>query len=392
MNFKLSDVTEGKTVLQGTALGGATREGLVKRILRGKGFEVDDGIHQNTILVRDCRILEEEEEEVILALVAGGAGMLRRTDSTLKPGQPLYGVVDHAWWAAEGVEPDFAVFADGSIADMAVVLDHEKQPWAPGCAAEGAWQRQMSHLRYLMPTLTPPAALTPPAVSPSTLADREEHMRSYIRKREAEIFESHEASHRPSSTIRADGRSDLATDAEPRGDASAETAVRLSGVSLSPHSPLAPHRSPPLRPVTPPSVVRSAEPPPAPTRPAPNPPEFVRPPPLNLEGLLASAVEDDEHRLAAPRHVDGRGTVTPTYSVSESESDAGFDTTPLRNAPPLPDEDAEEAEEQEPENTISITIKGSVSIPMWFLVALGGFSVAYLWMVAAFVSRLTVKT
>ncbi len=387
MNFKLNDVMEGETMMLGTALGGATREGLVTRILRGQGFEVDDGVHQQTILVRDCRILEGAEAEGIKAMLAAAVGgRLRRTDSTLKPGQPLYGVVDHAWWEEElrvrssaasatalpaelarqvpdcrpdgtaeeqGAEPDFAVFAEGSVvADMAVVLTQERQGWGE-CAAERAWQRQMARLR---------------------------------------------------------GTDDS-----------------------SPHSPLAPHRSPPLgeggqnlpaalggpplRAVTPqprrqsgclasafPSVAVLSEPPPAPTRPAPNPPTFERPPPLNLEGLLATAVEDDEHRLAAPRHVDGKAAETPTYSVSdesesESESEAGFDTTP-----PLPeeqdadDEDAEEQEQEEeddcpaPDNTgLSIAFKGSVTFPVWFLAALGGFSIAYLWMVAAFVSRLTFR-
>lgn len=355
MNFKLSDVTEGGTVIQGTVLGGVPRVvGLVTRILPGQGFEVDDGIDQQSILVRDCRILEGEEATVVKAILAAAVGKLRRTDSTLKPGQPLYGVVDHEWWAAEGVEPDFAVFAEGSVvADMAIVLDHERQAWGPECAAERAWQRQMARLR----------------------------------------------------------------------------ASGSEGGAVSPRSPLAPHRSPPLRPVTPqprrqsgclasafPSVVRTLTPPPAPTRPAPNPREFVRPPqrpaetdagasrppPLNLEGLLATAVEDDEHRLAAPRH--GEGAVTPTYSVStddeesDTASEAGFDTTPLRNAPPLPDEDADDEEQAEgddcpaPDNTgLSLSFKGSITFPVWFLAALGGFAIAYLWMVAAFVSRMTAR-
>lgn len=364
MNFKLSDVRVEKTVMRGTALGGVTREGLVTRILRGSGFEVNDGIHQQSILVRDCRILTGEEAATINAMYSAAVGRVLRTDSNLKPQQPLYGVVDHEWWErqtipvcrpdgtveAEGVEPAFAVFAEGTaVADIAVVLDHERQPWGPECAAERAWQRQMAILR--------------------------------------------------------DG-------------------------DLSPRSPLAPHRSPPLgeggqnlpaalggpplRPVTPPmSATRtltpqrpaqldaaSQAPPPAPTRPAPNPPAFERPHPLNLEGLLASAVEDDEHRLHAPRSQNGvrtsqlscegpragdKQTVTPTYSVSDDEAESEIDTTPLREAPPLPDD------EETPTNEISITFKGSISVPVWILCAVGGVALVYLWMVAAFVSRLTFR-
>lgn len=300
-DFNLDEVVVGETVMYGRDLHGDPCMGIVSRILPGRGFCIDTGIQEFT-LVRELQITDDVGSiRYQKAMLAANTGKARRTDSTMKPGQgradrpcsahePLYGVVDHAWWEAQGVEePDFAVFATGtSVADMAVVLERERQPWGD-CAAEHAWQRQMAALR--------------------------------------------------------DGE-------------------------LSPRSPLAPHRSPPLLPL---------EAPPAPTRPAPTPPAFERPSPLNLEGLLSAA--DD--RLHAPRAA--ATTVTPTYSVaseseSESESEPAIDTMPLRNAPPL----EEEEEEEEPDNYIHLDVK--LSFPWWLPLALVGILISYLWMVAALVS------
>lgn len=285
MPFKLNDVTEGETVLRGTALdygkGRVTREGLVTKILRGHGFAVDDGTQQS-ILVRDCRILEGEEAATIKAMVAAAVGRPRRSDRTLKRGEPLMGIVDHVWWDQQCVSPDFAVFGEYTDSeDIDTLLNHECESWHPNSVGGRAWRRQW-------------------------ISQGDNMLRS-----------------------------------------SAECVAAA---------------------YTPPAAVRTLTPPLAPSR-----LETARPPALNLEGLLAAA---DDNRLPAPRASDSvtpqrPTTSTPTYSVSDDDDS---DTTPLREAPPLSDSD-------------TCTRPVTLLFPPWFLMAIVGILVLYMWTVVAFVSR-----